>query len=157
MALRIPTKNKKEEGRQRQASQAKEPKIVSSWTTLGCFKSNSVEMLQTAKCGDVSTSVSDRSDSPCTAKYIAGSCTHSNFWEAATPSSKMDYSYDILISSLHGLQVRLVSQQIWCGCQVSLDSPWQTPALHPSLPVVAPTDLKMSPNITQLCIRLAEA
>lgn len=77
-------------------------------------------------------------------------------WEAATASSKMDYSYDILISSLHRLQVRPISQQTRCRCRVSLDSAWQIPALHPSQPVAAPTDIKRSPKhhsaVQQACI-----
>jgi len=66
-------------------------------------------------------------------------------WEAATASFKMDYSYDILISSLHGLQVQLVSRQIWRRRQASSDRAQQMPALHPSPPVVAPTDLQGAP------------
>lgn len=76
-------------------------------------------------------------------------------WETVTASSKMDYSYNILISSLHALQVRPVFQKIWCRCQHPLGSTWQVPALHVSLPVAAPTHLKRSPNITQqVCISL---
>lgn len=52
---------------------------MSSWTILWCFKSKSVETLQTSKYRCVSTKVNDGRDSPCTAKYITGSCTHSNF------------------------------------------------------------------------------
>lgn len=70
----------------------------------------------------------------------------------------MDYSYDILISSLRCLQVRPVSQHMWCRCQVSLDSAWQIPALHPNQPVGALTDLKRSPKphsaVQQACIGL---
>lgn len=51
----ISTKTRKEVGGQRQASQAKQPQIVSSWTTLRCVKSSWVEMLQTATHGYVST------------------------------------------------------------------------------------------------------
>lgn len=52
-------------------------------------------------------------------------------WEAVTASSKMDYPYNILIPSLHGLQVRSVSQQIWCRCQVSLETAWQITVVYP--------------------------
>lgn len=78
-------------------------------------------------------------------------------WETATASSKMDYPYNILISSLHGLQARPVSQQIWYRCQLLLGSTRQVSALQSSLPVAAPKDLKGSPNIIQLGNRFASA
>lgn len=73
---RISTKNR-EEKEQRQARE--KTQTISSWTILWCFKSKSVETLQTSKYRRVSTKVNDGCDSPCTAKYITGSCTHSNF------------------------------------------------------------------------------
>lgn len=101
--------------------------------------------------------MSDGSDSPCTAKFITGSCTHSNFMG----DSNSFFQDGLFLQHLDFLTTRSASQaslpEILHRCQLPLGSTWQESALQTSLPVAAPTDLKTSQRHTavqQVCISL---
>lgn len=98
-------------------------------------------MLKTAKYRYVNTVVNDRSHRSCTAKYITGSCTHSNFIRGSDSLSwdRLFLWHLDFLTTWFAHQATFLVELV----QVSelFSSARQIPALYYSQLLVAPTDL----------------